>query len=124
MIEHHRSQINRLNNPALTVHHGTANHSTKCIYKNGTNHTTQDKSQWIVGQSLLSHLQYPDAFKSSAKDLSFPTSSLRLSDNIHVVYNTVNKSPFELGQETCLHAILHVISGMVNNTAYPAWIPT
>ena len=32
---------------------------------------TQEKSQWIVAQRLLSHLQYLDATKSSAKDLSF-----------------------------------------------------
>ena len=33
---------------------------------------TREKSQWIVAQRLLSHLQYPDSTKSSAKDLSFP----------------------------------------------------
>lgn len=33
---------------------------------------TKDESQWIVGQSLLSHVQYPVPFKSSAKDLSPP----------------------------------------------------
>ena len=32
--------------------------------------TTRDKPQWIVGHSQLSHLQPPDASKSSAKDLS------------------------------------------------------
>ena len=31
---------------------------------------TREKSQWIVAQRLLSHLQYPDSTKSSAKDLS------------------------------------------------------
>ena len=31
---------------------------------------TREKSQWIVVQGLLSHLQYPDSTKSSAKDLS------------------------------------------------------
>jgi hypothetical protein len=31
---------------------------------------TQEKPQWIVAQRLLSHLQYLDATKSSAKDLS------------------------------------------------------
>lgn len=30
---------------------------------------TREKPQWIVAQRLLSHLQYPDATKSSAKDL-------------------------------------------------------
>ena len=30
---------------------------------------TREKSQWIVAQRLLSHLQYLDATKSSAKDL-------------------------------------------------------
>ena len=32
---------------------------------------TREKSQQIVAQRLLSCLQYPDATKSSAKDLSF-----------------------------------------------------
>ena len=31
---------------------------------------TQDESQWIVRQSLLSHLQYLDASKSSTEDVS------------------------------------------------------
>ena len=31
---------------------------------------TQDKPQCLVAQRLLSHLQYPDATKSSTKDLS------------------------------------------------------
>ena len=33
---------------------------------------TQDEPQWIVTQRLLSHLQYLDSVKSSAKDLSLP----------------------------------------------------
>ena len=37
---------------------------------------TREKSQWIVAQRLLSHLQYPDSTKSSAKDLSFPRVNL------------------------------------------------
>ena len=40
----------------------------------GQIYTTRAKSQWIVGQSPLSHLQYPDAFKSSTRDLSFSIS--------------------------------------------------
>ena len=53
------------------------------LYKQGTAefeihwgqiYTTRAKSQWIVGQSPLSHLQYPDAFKSSTRDLSFSIS--------------------------------------------------
>ena len=37
---------------------------------------TQEKSQWIVAQRLLSHLQYLDATKSSAKDLPHTQLSL------------------------------------------------
>ncbi len=37
---------------------------------------TQEKPQWIVAQRLLSHLQYLDATKSSAKDLSTPHFSI------------------------------------------------
>ena len=42
---------------------------------------TQEKSQWIVAQRLLSHLQYLDATKSSAKDLSFSRVNLCLVGN-------------------------------------------
>ena len=45
---------------------------------------TQDKSQRIVAQRLLSHLQYLDATKSSAKDLSLSSVILWLvGDNIY-----------------------------------------
>ena len=37
---------------------------------------TREKSQQIVAQRLLSCLQYPDATKSSAKDLSQPPCNL------------------------------------------------
>ena len=37
---------------------------------------TQEKSQQIVAQRLLSCLQYLDATKSSAKDLSLPSVNL------------------------------------------------
>ena len=37
---------------------------------------TWEKSQWIDTQRSLSHLQYPDATKSSAKDLSLPQVNL------------------------------------------------
>ena len=39
---------------------------------------TREKSQQIVAQRLLSCLQYPDATKSSAKDLSFQKVNLWL----------------------------------------------
>ena len=34
--------------------------------------STQAESQWIVGQAYSQHLQYLEAIKSSAKDLSLP----------------------------------------------------
>ena len=40
---------------------------------------TQDKSQWIVAQRLLSHLQYLDATKSSTKDLSLAQFEIMIS---------------------------------------------
>ena len=41
---------------------------------------TREKPQWIVAQRLLSHLQYPDATKSSAKDLSTRNWNLWLAE--------------------------------------------
>ena len=40
---------------------------------------TRDKPQCLVVQRLLSHLQYPDATKSSTKDLSLPPFNLKSS---------------------------------------------
>ena len=40
---------------------------------------TQDEPQWIVTQGLLSHLQYLDSVKSSAKDLSLPRFEIKIS---------------------------------------------
>ena len=45
---------------------------------------TREKPQWIVIQGLLSHLQYPDATKSSTKDLSHAHGMLRLAGVIFV----------------------------------------
>ena len=45
---------------------------------------TREKPQWIVIQRLLSHLQYPDATKSSTKDLSIAHGMLRLAGVIFV----------------------------------------
>ena len=87
-------------------------------------YTTQAKSQWIVGQSPLSHLQYLDAFKSSSRDLSFQIISLLFSDKVTILIKDCNRPPFEFEQENLLTCLLHVLSGMVKNTAYPAWIPT
>ena len=67
-------------------------------------YTTQAKSQWIVGQSPLSHLQYLDAFKSSTRDLSFQIISLLFSDKFTILFKDCKWSPFEFEQETCLHA--------------------
>ena len=39
---------------------------------------TQDEPQWIVAQRLLSHLQYLDSVKSSAKDLSLPKLEIKI----------------------------------------------
>lgn len=87
-------------------------------------YTTQAKSQWIVGQSPLSHLQYLDAFKSSTRDLSFQIISLLFSDKVTILIKDCNRSPFEFEQENLPTCLLHVLPGMVKNTAYPAWIPT
>ena len=40
---------------------------------------TRDKPQHLATQRLLSCLQYPDATKSSTKDLSLPPSNLKSS---------------------------------------------
>ena len=40
---------------------------------------TQDEPQWIVTQRLLSHLQYLDSVKSSAKDLSLPKLEIEIN---------------------------------------------
>ena len=40
---------------------------------------TRDKPQHLATQRLLSCLQYPDATKSSTKDLSLPPSNLKIS---------------------------------------------
>ena len=40
---------------------------------------TQDEPQWIVTQGLLSHLQYLDSVKSSAKDLSLPKLEIEIN---------------------------------------------
>ena len=45
---------------------------------------TQDEPQWIVAHRLLSHLQYLDSVKSSAKDLSLPKSEIAIS---HYTFN-------------------------------------
>ena len=61
-------------------------------------YTTQAKSQWIVGQSPLSHLQYLDAFKSSTRDLSFPIISLLFGDKFTALFKGSERSPFEFEQ--------------------------
>ena len=45
---------------------------------------TQDEPQWIVTQGLLSHLQYLDSVKSSAKDLSLPKLEIAIT---HYTFN-------------------------------------
>ena len=40
--------------------------------------TTQDELQWIVEELYFQHLQYLDAAKSSAKDLSLPSSEIKI----------------------------------------------
>ena len=40
---------------------------------------TQDEPQWIVAQRLLSHLQYLDSVKSSAKGLSLPKLEIKIN---------------------------------------------
>ena len=101
--------------PETTVHN---------IAKKAQINTTRDESQWIVGQSPLSHLQYPDAFKSSARDLSISKVRLLLSDKTTPVFNEYSRSPFELGQFKLSTCLLHVFLKLVENTAYPAWILT
>ena len=95
-------------------------------------YTTQAKSQWIVGQSPLSHLQYLDAFKSSTRDLSFQIIFLLFSDKITILFKDCNRSPFEFEQQAAytLSACVtrngekHCLSGMDSDleafSRYPA----
>ena len=74
------------------------------LYRKEQIFTTQAKSQWIVGQSPLSHLQYLDAFKSSTRDLSLQIISLLFGDKFTALFKDCERSPFEFEQEACLHA--------------------
>ena len=50
-----------------------------CVW---TNQKTQAEPQWIVAQRLLSHLQYLDSSKSSAKDLSLPKFEIAIDTSV------------------------------------------
>ena len=54
---------------------------------------TRDKPQCLVVQRQLSHLQYPDATKSSTKDLSLPTFKITSSwlKSLSIVTNWWNQ---------------------------------
>ena len=70
---------------------------------------TQDESQQIVAQRLLSCLQYLDATKSSAKDLSILWVSLWLVGVIFVDRNQPLKSACAIS--------FHVTTELVDNIA-------
>ena len=55
--------------------------SVSAVGARGPQKTTQDEPQWIVAQRLLSHLQYLDSVKSSAKDLSLPKLEITINHN-------------------------------------------
>ena len=44
--------------------------------------STQAESQWIVGQAYSQHLQYLEAIKSSAKDLSLPIFEIAMDQRL------------------------------------------
>ena len=46
--------------------------------------STQAESQWIVGQAYSQHLQYLEAIKSSAKDLSLPIFEIAMDQKAHM----------------------------------------
>ena len=71
---------------------------------------TQDEPQWIVTQRLLSHLQYLDSVKSSAKDLSLPWFAIEL------VRDTFNGSSGSCATGPRPNAC-HVTMEVVDNTA-------
>ena len=81
-----------------------------------TNQGTQDESQWIVAQGCSHHLQYLDSIESFAKDLSQP-----LLDNM-IIHKSFHNSVAYTQQIN--HSACHVAKEVVDNTAYPAWIPT
>ena len=64
---------------------------------------TREKPQWIVAQRLLSHLQYPDATKSSTKDLSNAHAMLRLAGKICVDWY----QPVKSAEAITLHVNAH-----------------
>ena len=71
---------------------------------------TQDEPQWIVTQRLLSHLQYLDSVKSSAKDLSHPQFEIMIR---HITFNG-NYDSYATGSRP---NICHVTMEVVDNTA-------
>ena len=44
--------------------------------------STQAESQWIVEQAYSQHLQYLEAIKSSAKDLSLPIFEIAMDQRL------------------------------------------
>ena len=46
--------------------------------------STQAESQWIVEQVYSQHLQYLEAIKSSAKDLSLPIFEIAMDQKAHM----------------------------------------
>ena len=71
---------------------------------------TQDESQQIVAQRLLSCLQYPEANKSSANDLSAPQFGLAMG------WQTSLSRANQRTKSACAIS-LHVTAGLVDNVA-------
>ena len=74
-IDQHRELVYKRNHGIDNSNHGndTLKNKEEQIIE------TRDKPQHLATQRLLSCLQYPDATKSSTKDLSLPPSNLKIS---------------------------------------------
>ena len=81
--------------------------------------STQAESQWIVEQAYSQHLQYLEAIKSSAKDLSLPIFEIAIDDNARMklarrLYLSCNK---ESGVKHCFAS---TDSSLEAFSSYPA----
>ena len=81
--------------------------------------STQAESQWIVGQAYSQHLQYLEAIKSSAKDLSLPIFEITIDHKVRM----------KLGRSLCFscnkgRGVQHCLASMDSDleafSRYPA----
>ena len=70
-----------------------------------TNRRTQAESQWIVALGYSQHLQYLDAIKSSAKDLSLAIFEIAID---HQTFSG-GGAHTKLAEAITLHVILQVV---------------